>query len=145
MKSAAHPAYRVDLFVVDLQRGVLLAEGVERPLRAKSFALLRLLVEHPGRLVDRDEITAAVWPGLFVTDDSIAQCVRDIRRALGDSGLQLLRTMKRRGYLLTAQVKPETDPAAPAAPAEIKTPARSSAACGRRPTSRQSRCCRSRT
>ena len=119
MKSAAHSAYRFERFVVDLQRGVLLAEGVERPLRAKSFALLRLLVENPGRLIDRDEITAAVWPGLFVTDDSIAQCVRDIRRALGDSGLQLLRTMKRRGYLLTAQVKPETDPATPAAPAEI--------------------------
>jgi adenylate cyclase len=45
----------------------------------------------------------AVWPGIFVSDDSVAQCVRDIRRALGDDAQQLLRTLLRRGYLLTAE------------------------------------------
>ena len=119
MKSAAQPAYRFDRFAVDLRRGVLLADSVERPLRPKSFALLRHLVENPGRLIDRQEIMGAVWPGLFVTDDSIAQCVRDIRRALGDSEQRLLRTMTGRGYLLTAEVTRETDPAMPAASADI--------------------------
>ena len=78
-------AYRFDRFTLDLARGALLAEdGSELPLRPKSFALLRLLVENAGRLLDRDAIMAAVWPDVFVTDDSITQCVRDVRRALGD-------------------------------------------------------------
>jgi TolB-like protein len=104
MRSEVSSAYRFDRFVLDLQRGVLLADGAECSLRPKSFAFLRYLVENAGRLIDRDEIMHAVWPGVFVTDDSIAQCVRDIRRALGDSEQRLLRTMTRRGYLLTAEV-----------------------------------------
>jgi adenylate cyclase len=55
-------------------------------------------------VVDRDEIMQAVWPGVFVTDDSIAQCIREIRRALEDDEQRLLRTLPRRGYLLAAQV-----------------------------------------
>jgi TolB-like protein len=86
------------------RNGSILADGVESALRPKSFALLRHFVENPGRLIDRDEIMHTVWPGVFVSDDSIAQCVRDIRRVLGDDAQQLLRTLPRRGYLLTAQV-----------------------------------------
>src|SRR4051794_14735892 len=98
-------AYRFDRFTLDLARGALLAEdGSELPLRPKSSALLRLLVENAGRLLDRDAIMAAVWPDVFVTDDSIAQCVRDVRCALGDGAGRLLRTVPRRGYLLGAEV-----------------------------------------
>jgi TolB-like protein len=104
MRSEVSSAYLFDRFVLDLQRGVLLADGTECSLRPKSFVFLRYLVENAGRLVDRDEIMQAVWPGVFVTDDSIAQCVRDIRRALGDSEQRLLRTMTRRGYVLTVEV-----------------------------------------
>jgi TolB-like protein/DNA-binding SARP family transcriptional activator len=104
MSSEASMAYAFDRFVLDLRRGVLLADGAECSLRPKSLLFLRYLVENAGRVVDRDEIMNAVWPGVFVTDDSIAQCVRDIRRALGDGEQRLLRTMTRRGYLLTAAV-----------------------------------------
>jgi DNA-binding winged helix-turn-helix (wHTH) protein len=98
-------AYRVDRFTLDLARGALLAsDGAELPLRPKSFALLQLLVENAGRLLDRDTIMQAVWSDVIVTDDSITQCVRDIRRALGDETQRLLRTVPRRGYLLTADV-----------------------------------------
>ena len=63
--------YRFDRFTLDLGRGALLgSDGAEFPLRPKSFALLRLFVENAGRLLDRDTIMAAVWPDLFVTDDS---------------------------------------------------------------------------
>jgi TolB-like protein/Tfp pilus assembly protein PilF len=107
MRSEASAAYKFDRFILHLERSALLADGVERALRPKSFALLRHFVENPGRLIERDEIMHAVWPDVFVSDDSIAQCVRDIRRALGDGAHQLLRTLPRRGYLLTAQVTPE--------------------------------------
>jgi TolB-like protein/Flp pilus assembly protein TadD len=91
--------YRFGRFVLDLRRGALLADGTELPLRPKSYALLRHLAERAGQLVGRDEIMQAVWPGTFVTEDSITQCIRDIRRAL-DSEAHLLRTVPRRGYLL---------------------------------------------
>ena len=97
--------YRFDRFTLDLARGALLGpEGAELPLRPKSFALLRFLVENAGRLLDRDTIMAAVWPDLFVTDDSIAQCIGSIRRALGDEAQRLLRTVPKRGYLFAAEV-----------------------------------------
>src|SRR6478736_1724246 len=88
-------------FTLDLGRhGLLGPDGTEIPLRPKSFALLRLLVENPGRVVDREAIMAAVWPDVVVTDESITQCIRDIRRALSDDAQSLLRTIPRRGYLL---------------------------------------------
>jgi len=94
-------AYRFGCFVLDLRRGALLsADRTELRLRPKSFALLRHMVENCDRLISRDEIMQAVWPGTFVTEDSITQCVREIRRALGDEGQVVLRTMTRRGYLL---------------------------------------------
>lgn len=92
-------------FVLDETRAsVVLPDGNERQLRPKSFDLLRHLVANPQRVVTRAEILDAVWPGVFVTDDSITQCVTDIRRALGDAGGQVIRTVPRRGYLLQAEV-----------------------------------------
>ena len=103
--SAQYTAYLFDSFTLDLDRGALLAaDGSEMPLRPKSFALLRLLVENAGRLLSRDAIMAALWPNLFVTDDNVTQCVRDVRRALGAEAQRMLRTQPRRGYLFTSEV-----------------------------------------
>ncbi len=74
------------------------------PLRRQSFELLRLLVENAGRLLDRDAINRTIWGEIVVSDDSIAQCIRDIRRALGDEAQQILKTVPRRGYLMVADV-----------------------------------------
>jgi TolB-like protein len=112
----ATAAYEFGRFILQLDRGVLLADGVECALRLKSLTLLRHFVENPGRVIDRDEIMQTVWPGVFVTDDSIAHCVSDIRRALGDDEQNLLRTLPRRGYLFTAQGR-ELEQAAPGASA----------------------------
>jgi len=101
MRAGGSAAYTFGRFTLHLDRGVLLADSAECALRPKSFALLRFFVQNPGRLIDRDEIMEAVWPGVFVTDDSIAQCIGDIRRALGDRDHGLLRTLPRRGFLFT--------------------------------------------
>src|SRR4051812_47449120 len=96
--------YRFDRFALDLSRGALLGPGgAELPLRPKSFALLLLLVENAGRLLERDVIMQALWPNVFVTDDSITQCVSEIRRALGSAAEGLLRTLPRRGYLFATE------------------------------------------
>ncbi len=97
--------YRFDCFTLDLVRGALLAAGgTEVALRPKAFTLLRQLVENAGRLIDRDEIMAAVWPGVIVTEDSVTQAIKEIRRALGDGEQRLLRTVPRRGFLFAAEV-----------------------------------------
>jgi TolB-like protein/Flp pilus assembly protein TadD len=115
--------YRFDRFALDLGRGALLAGDVECPLRPKSFALLKYFVENAGRLISRDEIMKAVWPGVLVTEDSIAQCVMEIRRTLGDEEQRLLRTLPRRGFLFAAE-RPHTEtPAADVPPVPDGDPA----------------------
>jgi adenylate cyclase len=97
--------YRFDGFSLDLVRGGLVtATGVEVPLRHKSYRLLRLFLENANRLLDRDMISQAIWPGVSVADDGISQCVRDIRRALGDHSQTRVRAVPHRGYIFTADV-----------------------------------------
>lgn len=93
-----------DRFVLDLHRGCLLLDGQELALRPKTFAILRHLIENPGRLVSKDELFAAVWPNLTVTDDALVQSIGELRRALGDAGPRLIRTVPRRGYRFEATV-----------------------------------------
>ena len=68
------------------------------PLRPKTFALLSALAANVGRVVSKQKLLADVWPGLVVTDDSLSQCVNELRAALGDRGQDLIKTVPRRGY-----------------------------------------------
>ena len=114
MDAAVSEVARFDRFVLHFARGVLLSiEGQEITLRPKAFALLRLFVENAGRLLDHDTIMQAVWAGRIISDDGITQCVRDIRRALGDDKHQILRTITRRGYVFAAEVTNSSDRSAP--------------------------------
>jgi DNA-binding winged helix-turn-helix (wHTH) protein/pimeloyl-ACP methyl ester carboxylesterase len=90
-------------YVLDLQRCALLREGTEVQLRPKSFDVLRYLAEHAGRLVSKEELIKAVWPGISVTDDSLVQCIREIRAAIRDNDHRIIKTVRRRGYLFTAE------------------------------------------
>ena len=96
--------YSFGEFILDLDRGILTRRGEEVPLRPKSFEALTHLVEHHGQLVSKSSLIEAVWPDAVVGDNSLAQCVFDIRRALGDDSQQLLRTKARRGYISTPRV-----------------------------------------
>jgi adenylate cyclase len=103
--AAAGPVYQFEGFVFDLTRGILSnVKGEELPLRRKSFDLLHFLIENRGRLLDRDTIGQAIWSDVTVTDDSITQCVGDIRRALGDREQRILKTMRRRGYIFDTNI-----------------------------------------
>ena len=100
--------------VADLTREVLRAhDGRAIALRPQSFAVLRHLIANPNRLVGKDELMQAVWGEVAVTDDSLVQCIHEIRRALDDDGRGLLRTVPRRGYRL---VLPGEDDAPPHGP-----------------------------
>lgn len=101
-------AYRFDRFLLDIRRGTLSGpDGTALRLRPKSFALLQYLVERSGQLFGREELLRILWPNVAVTDDSLTQCIGDLRRAFGDRAGEILRTMPRRGYMLTAAVTRE--------------------------------------
>ena len=92
--------YQFGRFVVDLDRGTLRDGNVDLTLRAQSYAVLEVLIEHAGVIVSKEQLQSRVWGGTFVTDDSLTQCIADIRRAMGDSDKKIIRTVPRRGYIL---------------------------------------------
>ena len=83
-------------------------DGTVIPIRGQSAAVLKLLVARPDRIVSKVDIFDAVWTDRTVTDDSLVQCVSDIRRALGDGAHFLVETVPSRGYRLNLG-KPEHD------------------------------------
>ena len=104
MQRLQQPTLSFSNFTLDLTRGCLLRDGEEVKLRPKTFETLRHLVENSGRLISKDEMIAAVWPDTSVTDDSLVQCLIEIRRALGADGQQIVKTVPRRGYIFAAKV-----------------------------------------
>src|SRR5215831_19856467 len=96
--------YRFGEFTLDLEDGFLRRGGEEIPLRPKAFEVLAYLVKHYGTLVTKDAIIEAVWPATAVTDNSLARCLLEIRRALADDSQQMIRTVARRGYVFTPPV-----------------------------------------
>lgn len=86
------------------------AEGKAVDLRSQSAEVLHALAAQPGEIVSKDALMQAVWPDTFVTDDSLTQCIADIRRALGDDRHVIVETFPRRGYRLNADASDAADP-----------------------------------
>jgi formylglycine-generating enzyme required for sulfatase activity len=104
MDQIIHRVLRFDRFALDLVRGCLRAGDQEMELRPKTFEVLCYLAENAGRLVSKQEIFDAVWTNVSVCDDSLVQCIRELRQKLGDEERRLIKTVSRRGYLLDATV-----------------------------------------
>ncbi|TDT73895.1 DNA-binding winged helix-turn-helix (wHTH) protein [Litoreibacter halocynthiae] len=82
-----------------LEGGMLFDDqGQPIALRAKSLLFLKTLLERHGRIVSKSELAETVWSGLIVSDESISQCVADIRRFLGDENRAVLETFPKQGY-----------------------------------------------
>ena len=111
LASIATRRLRFDGYVLDLDRLCLLLDGVEIALRPKTFAVLHFLAQNPTRLISKEELFAAVWPSLAITDDVLVQSIGELRRALGDNGARLIRTVPRRGYRFEPVVIAEDLPA----------------------------------
>lgn len=101
----AASTFRFAGFELDAHRRTLRRSGADVELRPLAFDALAWFVRHPGYVVSKDELIAAVWPGQVVTDDSIARCISDIRRALGDVAQTVIKTVPRRGYTLAVPVE----------------------------------------
>ena len=114
------------------------ADGAPIRLRPKTFELLLQLATHPGRVLGKDELMAAVWPNVVVSEDSLFQCIRELRIALGDEDRQLIKAISGRGYRFDAEVTdpgapPLVSPEAPRAAPVPAAPAASWLTIGRRP------------
>jgi len=104
MHRPEHQTYSFDEFHLDLTRGCLFRGTLELKLRPQSFEVLKYLAANSGRLVGKNELIESVWNGMAVTDDSLVQCLKDIRRALGDETQQIIKTVPRRGYIFESEI-----------------------------------------
>jgi len=95
-------------FRLDAKSGHLYRNDTPVPLTPKAFAVLQHLVAQAGRLVPKEELLEAAWPGVFVGDAVLKVSIREIRKALGDEPHtpQFIETAHRRGYRFIAPVKP---------------------------------------
>ena len=94
---------RIGLMAFDLaSRELRDRQGNPVTLRSQSAEVLAHLARHSGKVVAKGDLISAVWPDTFVTDDSLVQCIADIRRALGDDGREMVQTHARKGYRLLA-------------------------------------------
>ncbi len=94
--------YTLDATCNQLQR----SDGSQVELQPKVAGVLKVLLESDGRLVTKDELMDAVWPGIAITDGSIARAVSLARQALGDRYTDdgVIATIWGKGYRLTVPV-----------------------------------------
>jgi adenylate cyclase len=109
---------RVGAWTVDGRANTLQRDGQKAVrLEPKAVEVLLHLAGHPGEVISREELMAAVWPGVVVGDDALTQAIIKLRKALGDDARQprYIETISKRGYRLVAaagQPAPATPTAA---------------------------------
>src|SRR5262249_37434111 len=114
------PPYRLDAVNECLWRTRDRADEERIVLAPKAFAILRYLVEHPGRLVTHAEFLDALWPDTHVQPEVLKSHIFEIRRVLGDHSKKpiFIETLPKRGYRFIAPVSHTPW----AAPAHLPTP-----------------------
>ena len=98
--------HHFDSFRLDTADQCLWHEGAQIALPPKQFAVLRYLVEHPGRLISHDELLDAVWPETYVQPQVLRTYVLELRKILGDDARQprFIQSLPKRGYRFVARV-----------------------------------------
>src|ERR1700727_2040583 len=120
-----HPSrrYRFGVFEADATLGELRRQGVRIKLNAQPFQVLVMLLQRPGELLTREEISRELWPdGTFVDyEHGVNSAVNRIREALGDAAgnPRFVETLARRGYRFVAPVERIVTDEAPHAAPEI--------------------------
>ena len=100
--------FRLGGFTFSLQTNELKDENLNTiHLRSQSTEVLKYLVCRHGELVSKMDLMENVWSDTFVTDDSLVQCIADIRRALNDIDHRIVQTLPKKGYKLEAIPLPD--------------------------------------
>ena len=98
---------RFDHFLLDPVNRRLTRDGAAVELNGRYLDALALLVREAGRLVTKDRFMDEVWRGVPVTDEALTQCVRSLRRLLGDDAAapRFIQTVPKHGYRFVAEVE----------------------------------------
>lgn len=100
--------WRIGEWLACGETDTLRSDVTQRKLERRAMEALLVLAEHAGRVVMKDELIAAVWGRLAVSDHSVAMVVSQLRRALGDDARspRYIETITKRGYRLIAACEP---------------------------------------
>lgn len=106
-KVPARVFYEFGEFRLDAEKHRLLRAGEIVPLTPRAIETLRVLIERPGVLVERDELLNAVWRDVAVEDGNLTVTISMIRKALGDGidDRKFIETVPRLGYRFVAAVR----------------------------------------
>ena len=95
-------------FELDQDAGELRRQGTKVRLQEQPLQILQILLEHPGRVIPREELQKRIWPSdTFVDfDHGINNAVKRLREALGDTAEtpRYVETLPRRGYRFIEKV-----------------------------------------
>ena len=100
--------YRLDDILIDLRNRRLWRCNQLIPLNSKYFDVLLLLVSRPNQLITRQELFEQIWNDVIVTDWALSQCIKDIRKALGDEATapRYLKTIPKHGFMFIREPIP---------------------------------------
>ena len=103
---AVHSEYQFGPFHLDARERRLSRGGEVIPLRLKVFDTLRVLVEHAGQLVTKQQLLETIWPEAIVEENNLNHNVSVLRKALGEkaTGQHYIETVPRVGYRFAAAV-----------------------------------------
>src|SRR5215471_8771278 len=81
--------------------------GSPRKITPRAFQVLAYLLEHHGRIVEKQELFDEVWKERFVTDNALSRIIKEIRQVIGDDAdaPRYIETVPRRGYSFIAEVR----------------------------------------
>lgn len=99
--------YRFGDFTFGVKGYNLKKGNMELYLRPKTYETLLYLIEHHGNIVKKDDLIENVWSGTFVTENTLTQCIKEIREKLEDDAAhpQFIKTIPRIGYKFIAPIK----------------------------------------
>lgn len=102
--------FRFDRFELDVADRRLLRDGEPQELNSRYLDALALLVQEQGRLVSKDRFLDEVWRGVPVTDEALTQCIKTLRRQLGDDATRphFIETVPKHGYRFIAPLQGNT-------------------------------------
>ena len=107
MAAKVTASFAFEQFVLDTRDRRLKAGGEPIALNGRYFDALALLIRDHGQLVSKDRFMAEVWRGVPVTDEALTQCIKTLRRQLGDdvSRPRFIETVPKHGYRFIAPVE----------------------------------------
>jgi Tol biopolymer transport system component/DNA-binding winged helix-turn-helix (wHTH) protein len=99
--------YLFDDVTIERERFVIKKSGELRSLTPRAFDVLVYLIEHRGRVVEKQEIFEHIWKETFVTDNALSRSIKEIRQTIGDDSKQAkyIETVHKRGYRFIAEVE----------------------------------------